>query len=89
MPAANVFAGRADIGAGFQPRGQNDPARLVEADILLHEYRIGALRHRRAGKDAHGVARLDRRLRRRAGLNASGDRKRLLGSPDRSPLRTA
>ena len=78
MAESDVFAGGAHIGAGFQPCRQHHPAGIIDADIFLHEHGVGAVGHRRAGKDPHRLARLDRFAGRRAGLDATGDLKRLL-----------
>ena len=59
MTGRDVFSRRANIRAGLQSRGNNNPA-LIEAHVLLHENGVGALRHRRAGEDPHRVARRDR-----------------------------
>ncbi len=72
MADRNVFARGAHIGAGFQARRENNPVVPIDAHIFLHEYRVGTLRHRRSGKNPHGMTRFHRLSRRRAGLNASG-----------------
>ena len=76
MARRNILAGRTHIGAGFQP-GRKHHLAAVEADVLLHEHRIGAFRHRCAGEDADGLARPDRRCRRTAGLHPPADGERL------------
>jgi hypothetical protein len=73
----NVFARWTHIGAGLEARGKHDPV-AVDTDILLHEHGVGALRHRRAGEDAHRLSRFDRLMRGAAGLNAPADGKCLL-----------
>ena len=77
MPKRNILAGRAHIGAGFQPRRQHDLL-AFDADVLLHEDRVGAVRHRRAREDAHRVTGPDRLACGAAGLHAPGDGKCLL-----------
>src|ERR1700733_15971755 len=56
---------RTDIGACLQTRREDYVATGVETDVLLHEYRVGANRHRRASKNANGAPR-------RQGLDCSG-----------------
>ena len=60
MACRNVLPCRTYIGAGLQARGQNDLV-AFDADVFLHENRVGAFGHRRAGEDAHRLPRLDRR----------------------------
>ena len=74
----NILSCRPHIGAGLEPGGQHDIAGLIELHVFLHEHGVGALGHRRAGENAHGVARQDRRARRRARLNSPDYGKRLL-----------
>ncbi len=74
----NVFSCGAHIGAGFEASRENHPARIIDADIFLHEHGVGAVGHRRAGKDPNRLAPLDRLACRRAGLNATHDLKRPL-----------
>ena len=44
-----------------------------DAHVLLHEHRIGAVRHRRAGENADRLARFERDVRALAGGQAAGD----------------
>ena len=87
-PERNVFAGGTHIGAGLQPGRQHDLA-VFDADVFLHEHGVGAVGHRRAREDAHRLARLERRRRGRAGLDAAGHRKRLLFALRQIAARTA
>lgn len=77
VACGNVLARGPHIGARLQPGGKHNLA-VFEADVLLHEHGIGAVRHRRAGKDAHRLPWFDRGRRGAAGLNAPGDRECLL-----------
>ena len=54
---AHIFAGEPPIGAALKS-GRHHDAVAVDAAILLHEHRIGAVRHRRAGENADRLARL-------------------------------
>ena len=64
MACRNILAGGTHIGAQPQSRRQNDPAVVLDPDVLLHEYGIGAFRHRRAGEDAYHLPRPHRFARR-------------------------
>ncbi|MGY4411743.1 hypothetical protein ACVWW4_003479 [Bradyrhizobium sp. LB7.1] len=76
VPFGNVLARRPDIGTRLQSRRQHNPAGIIDADIFLHEDGFGIRRHRRARKDARGVAGLDLRLCKAAGLDAAVERER-------------
>ncbi len=56
-PAGRTLAPR------FKPGRQQRPARVVQTDVLLHEHRVRALGHRRAGEDANGFVGRDGRPR--------------------------
>ena len=60
---ADVLAGEPPVGAALQAR-RHHHAIAVDAAIFLHEHRIRALRHRRAGEDADRLAGLDGMVRR-------------------------
>ena len=75
-----VFSYRTDIGACLQPQRQDDVAPGVEADVLLHEYRVGAKRHRRASKNANGAPWRDGLDCSSACLNPTDDGKRPRGA---------
>ena len=66
----NIFPGRTHVGARSQALRQNDPTIAIDSHILLHEHRVGAIGHRRAGENPHRVPRLNRCDCRLAGLNA-------------------
>ena len=70
----DVFAGEAAVGAAFEPR-RHDHGAAVDAAILLHEHRIGARRHRRAGEDADRFAVMQRAARGMPGGDPIHDRK--------------
>ena len=61
----HVFARNPPVGAALEPR-RHDHRRSVRVrpHVLLHEDGIGALRHRRAGEDAGGLAGPEAALRR-------------------------
>ena len=65
---AYIFTGQPPIGAAFQS-GRDEHAIALGAAILLHEDRIRARRHRRAGKDADRFTRLYRMTRSVPGLH--------------------
>ena len=71
---AHILAGKPAVGASFQPRRHDDVIALG-AHVLLHEHRVGAGRHRRAGEDADRLAGADRTRRGAAGGQPSADRK--------------
>ena len=71
-PCPQIFAGKPPIGAALQA-WRHDDAAAVDAAILLHEYGIGARRHRRAGKDADRLAGLTRMRRGMTGGDAIDD----------------
>ena len=78
MTGGNVFADWTHIGAGLQPRWQQNVSHIVDAYIFLHEDDVRAFRHRRAGKYADRDARLERFTRQSSGLDSSPHRKRIL-----------
>ena len=51
---AHVLAGEPPVGAELQPARQHDTIAL-EFDVLLHEDRVGARRHGRAGENSDGL----------------------------------
>ena len=55
---AKIEASRADMRAGRGARGQHA---VGDAGVLLQQYRVGAGGNRRAGENAHGFARGERR----------------------------
>ena len=72
VAGADVFPGRADIGARRHAPGDRDPL-AVPGDILLRYHRVGALRQGRAGEDPHGLTRVQGSGRERAGDDPSDD----------------
>ena len=75
MTGGHVFAGQPAIRPKFQPLGHGD-AIALRGHVLLHEHRIGALGHRRAGENADGFAGFQRLLRACAGGQAASDDER-------------
>ena len=75
MTGGHVFAGKPPIRAEFQALRHGD-AIALRRHVFLHEHRIGALGHRRAGENADGFAGFQRLLRARAGGQAAGDDER-------------
>ena len=57
---AEIEPGAADVAAGGDRLEHLDRSVADAARILLDEDRVGAVRHRRAGEDAHGLAGADR-----------------------------
>jgi hypothetical protein len=70
----NVFPGVTAVcslpDTGLEP----DPI-VLDGAILLHHYRVGAIRHRRAGEDPDRLAVRHRSAERMARRRPSGDRK--------------
>ena len=53
----HVLTGETAVGAELQPLWHRHAA-AFDRHILLHENGVGALRHRRAGENANGLARI-------------------------------
>ena len=70
-----IEPGLADVAACRDRLDHLDRAGVDAARILLDEDRVGAVGHRRAGEDAHGLAFADRAVERRAGRRFADHRK--------------
>ena len=75
--ARDILAGMAAVGARLDT-GREPDAVAVDDAILLHHHRVGALGHRRAGKDADRLAAPSRATERVAGGRPTGDRQHRL-----------
>ena len=72
----HVLTRRTHIRPPLEAGRKHHPPRVIKPHVLLHEDRVGALRHRRAGENPGRATEPDRRACRCAGLNpvAHGNR---------------
>jgi hypothetical protein len=75
---AEIGAGGADMGAVVEAVAERDRL-AVARDILLDHDAVGAARHRRAGEDAHRLARPDLTAQARPAAASADDRQRAPG----------
>ena len=69
----DILAGVPAVRSLSDPRLQPDPP-VGRDTILLHQHGVGALGHRRAGKDADRLAAAERAVERMAGRGSTADR---------------
>ena len=68
--AGKILAGAAHVRAG-RLTCRDDDELAIDAHVLLHDDRVGAVRQRGAGRDAHALVGVDARRRRAAGEHDS------------------
>ncbi len=78
LARGHVFAGKSAVGAKLQAFRHGDGI-AIHRHVFLHEDRVGALGHRRAGENPDGFAGFQRHVGARAGGQPAADRKPGIG----------